>query len=118
MLTKKQEKVSEGVIKIPKERKFFVQPFKNSTDIDLKKVWPKILAKIKKDRMAVYSFVIANNLITVTNDKLMIGFNKEHTFHKESLEYRCNKIFLQDLIKKETGRLLTVKCVFNNKRTN
>ena len=64
--------------------------------------------------MAVYSFIIANNLVTIENDKLIIGFNKKYTFHKESLEKQNNKMLLQDLIKEETGRILAVKCIIND----
>ncbi|PKP55009.1 hypothetical protein CVT91_17035 [Candidatus Atribacteria bacterium HGW-Atribacteria-1] len=64
--------------------------------------------------MAVYSFIIANNLVTIENDKLIIGFNKECTFHKESLEKQNNKILLQELIKEETGRLLAIECIIND----
>jgi DNA polymerase-3 subunit gamma/tau len=53
-------------------------------------------------------------LITVENNKLIIGFNKEYTFHKESLEKKNNKILLQDLIKEETGRFLTIECIIND----
>jgi hypothetical protein len=64
--------------------------------------------------MSVYSFIIANNLITIENNKLIIGFDKKYTFHKESLEKQNNKILLQELIKEETGRLLTIECIINN----
>ncbi|GAG90421.1 unnamed protein product, partial [marine sediment metagenome] len=60
------------------------------------------------------SFIIANNLITIENDKLIIGFNKEYTFHKESLEKQNNKILLQDLIKEEMGRHLAIECIIND----
>jgi DNA polymerase-3 subunit gamma/tau len=64
--------------------------------------------------MAVYSFIIANNLITIENNKLIIGFDKEYTFHKESLEKKNNKILLQELIKEETDRILTIECIIND----
>jgi len=83
-------------------------------NIELTQVWPTILDRIKKTKMAVYSFIIANNLITIENNKLIIGFNKEYTFHKESLEKQNNKILLQELIKEETGRLLAIECIIND----
>ncbi len=83
-------------------------------NLELTQAWPTILDRIKKTKIAVYSFIIANNLITVENNKLIIGFNKEYTFHKESLEKQNNKILLQELIKEETGRLLTIECVIND----
>ncbi|GAH38643.1 unnamed protein product, partial [marine sediment metagenome] len=83
-------------------------------NVELTQAWPTILDRIKKTKMAVYSFIIANNLITIENNKLIIGFNKEYTFHKESLEKQNNKILLQDLIKKETGRHLAIECIIND----
>lgn len=83
-------------------------------NLELTRAWPTILDRIKKTKMAVYSFIIANNLITIENNKLIIGFDKEYTFHKESLEKKNNKILLQELIKEETGRLLTIECIIND----
>lgn len=91
-----------------------IQAKEVSTDLDFNQAWPIILNKVKKTKMAVYSFIIANNLITIENNKLIIGFNKEYTFHKESLEKQNNKILLQDLIKKETGRVLAIECIIND----
>jgi DNA polymerase-3 subunit gamma/tau len=83
-------------------------------NLELTQAWPTILDRIKKTKMAVYSFIIANNLITIENNKLIIGFDKEYTFHKESLEKKNNKIILQELIKEVTGRLLTIECIIND----
>ena len=91
-----------------------VQAKEVSTDLDFNQAWTTILNKIKKTKMAVYSFIIANNLVTIENDKLIIGFNKKYTFHKESLEKQNNKILLQELIKEETGRLLAIECIIND----
>ncbi len=83
-------------------------------DLDFKQAWTAVLNKIKKTKISVYSFITANNLITTENNKLIIGFNKKNTFHKESLEKKNNKILLQDLIKEETGRLFTIECIIND----
>ena len=83
-------------------------------NLELMQAWPAILDRIKKTKMAVYSFIIANNLITIENDKLIIGFSKEYTFHKESLEKQNNKILLQELIKEKTGRFLAIECIIND----
>ncbi|MBE3091131.1 MAG: DNA polymerase III subunit gamma/tau [Candidatus Atribacteria bacterium] len=83
-------------------------------NLELTQAWPMILDRIKKTKMAVYSFIIANNLLTIENDKLIIGFNKEYTFHKESLEKQNNKMLLQDLIKEKTGRFLAIECIIND----
>jgi DNA polymerase-3 subunit gamma/tau len=105
-----QERIIQNKIKetIP------IQNKEISTNLDLTQVWSKILNKIKKTRISVYSFIIANNLITIEDDTLIIGFNKKFTFHKENLEKKNNKILLQKIIKEETGRLFTIKCIINN----
>jgi len=96
------------------EKKLPVHPSKNSTDIDLEKIWPKILEKIKKTKMSVYSFIVANNLIAIENDKLIIGFSKKYIFHKESLEKKNNKTLLKELIKEEIGKPLIIECIVND----
>ena len=98
-----------------KEKELPVHSIKNSTDIDLEKIWPKILGKIKKTKMSVYSFIVANNLLAIENDRLIIGFNKKYVFHKESLEKKSNKSLLKELIKEEIGRPLIIECIINNK---
>jgi len=100
--------------KVKTKEDFPTQAKEVSADLDFNQAWTKILNKIKKTKMAVYSFIIANNLITIENNKLIIGFNKKYTFHKESLEKQNNKILLQDLIKEETGRFLTIECIIND----
>lgn len=92
----------------------FIQTKEVSTNLDLNQVWPIILNKLKKTKMSVYSFIIVNNLITIENDKLIIGFNKKYIFHKESLEKKNNKTLLQELIKEEMGRLLAIECIIND----
>jgi len=100
--------------KIKSNKESSIQYEESPENLELTQAWPAILDRIKKTKMAVYSFIIANNLITVENDKLIIGFNREYTFHKESLEKQNNKILLQELIKEKTGRLLSIECIINN----
>jgi len=91
-----------------------IQAKELSIDLDLNQTWTTILNKIKKTKISVYSFIIANNLITIENNKLIIGFNKRYTFHKESLEKKNNKIILQEIIKEETGKFLAIECIIND----
>ena len=100
-----QDKTKEGS---------FIPTKEVSTNLDLNQVWPIILNKLKKTKMSVYSFIIVNNLITIEDDKLIIGFNKKYIFHKESLEKKNNKTLLQELIKEEIGRPLAIECVIND----
>ena len=87
------------------------------TNIDLIKIWPKILSKIKKTRISLYSFIAFNNLLNIENNRVVIGFNEEHIFHKEILEKKINKSLLQELIREETGITYEIECIIcaNNK---
>jgi len=114
-IEKKEEVLSKKAVQSTvKEKKLLVHPHQNSTDIDLEKTWPKILDKIKKTKMSVYSFIVANNLLTIEDDKLIIGFNRKYIFHKESLEKKGNKALLKDLIKEEIGKPLIIECIVND----
>lgn len=101
--------------KIKSKEGVSVKTKESTINLELTQAWPTILNRLKKTKMAVYSFIIANNLITIeNNDKLIIGFNKEYIFHKESLEKKNNKILLQELIKEETGKSLAIECIIND----
>ncbi len=102
---------------IDKEEKVIKKKYsKVYTDSNLMEIWPTILTKIKKTRISLYSFITVNNSITIKNGKIIIGFNKEHAFHKEILEKKSNKSLLQDLIKEEIGVPFVIECVINKNR--
>ncbi|HZK12738.1 MAG TPA: hypothetical protein VFD10_10430, partial [Atribacterota bacterium] len=100
--------------KVKHKEAFSIQAKEISADLDFNQAWATILNKIKKTKISVYSFIIANNLVNIENNKLIIGFNNKCIFHKESLEKKNNKILLQELIKEETGRVLTIECIIND----
>ena len=100
--------------KVQNKEAFSIQAKEISADLDFNQAWATILNKIKKTKISVYSFIIANNLVNIENNKLIIGFNNKCIFHKESLEKKNNKILLQELIKEETGRVLTIECIIND----
>jgi len=86
-----------------------------STNIELEKILPRVLTKIKETKISLYSFITASNSIIIEGNKLIIGFNKKNIFHKESLEKKNNKAFLKELISKEIGRPLIIECIINDK---
>ncbi|MEA1940513.1 MAG: DNA polymerase III subunit gamma/tau [Candidatus Caldatribacteriota bacterium] len=117
VLNKKEDKAKEDKAKEKKE--YTVNYSEISSDSEFKKAWVKILDKIKKTRISLYSFLTANNSVDIGNDKLIINFDNEHIFHKEILEKKNNKSLLQELIKEEIGRSLIIECAVtdNNKKS-
>ena len=99
------------------ETKNLLSKQKESTGIDvieLEKVLTAVLAKIKQTKISLYSFIMASNSLKIEGNKLIIGFNKQNIFHKESLEKRKNKALLEELVSKEIGKSLIVECVLND----
>jgi len=109
-----ETKKEENNISRPEKIKIEEVKRKTSNDINILEVWPSILNKIKKTRISLYSFLAFNNSLCIENDKLMIGFNQKHIFHKEILEKKINRTLLQELIMKETGVLFEIECLINN----
>ena len=119
MLKKEENKEFFTGKEIDKEEKVIKKKYsKVYTDSNLMEIWPTILTRIKKTRISLYSFITVNNSITIKNGKIIIGFNKEHAFHKEILEKKSNKSLLQDLIKEEIGVPFVIECVINKNRVD
>jgi len=87
---------------------------KGAEDIKIKEILPRILEKIKKTKISLYSFLMVSNSINVENDKLIICFSQENCFHKESLEKKNNRMLLRELLYEETGRFFNIECLINN----
>ena len=119
MLKKEENKEFFTGKEIDKEEKINKKKYsKVYSDSNLMEIWPTILTRIKKTRISLYSFITVNNSVTIKNGKIIIGFNKEHVFHKEILEKKSNKSLLQDLIKEEIGVPFIIECVINNNRVD
>ncbi len=84
--------------------------------INLKEMFPLLLEKIKKEKISIYSFLNLSNSINLENDKLIISFNPEYCFHKESLEKKNNKLYLKEFLYKETGQNFNIECKINQQK--
>jgi len=63
----------------------------NSNNIELEKILPRILTKIKKTKISLYSFITASNSITIEDNKLVIEFNKKNIFQLNNLHELIGK---------------------------
>lgn len=84
--------------------------------INLEEIFPQLLEKIKKEKISIYSFLNLCSSINLENDKLIISFNREHCFHKESLEKKNNKLYLKEFLHKETGQIFNIECEINQQK--
>ncbi len=83
---------------------------KTQKTVQIDALWPKILSRVKNERISLYAFLMANSNLYIEDDRLMIGFQQDCLFHKESLEKRENKEKVEEILKEESNLPLKLQC--------
>ncbi|MFH1387566.1 MAG: DNA polymerase III subunit gamma/tau [bacterium] len=90
-----------------------VSPVATDTRIThIKSQWPQILETMRKK--SIYGYVSLHEGEPVEVDekgKLLIGFRKGYSFHKERLEEAKNKGALEEVIREVMGQKIPVECI-------
>ncbi len=73
--------------------------------------WKAVLAYVKKKKMSVFAFLSVAKPVEVSGNKVVIGFGKDHAFHKETLEAGDNKCLIEEAVNRVTGSSLRVEFV-------
>ena len=74
--------------------------------------WKAILNYVKDKKMSVFMLLNAGRPVEFSKDKVVIGFKKEHSFHKETLEVGDNRKAIEEAVKKVTGTSPRVEFTF------
>ena len=69
----------------------------------INKHWKAVLGYIKNKKMLVYTFLNVARPIDFNNNKVVLGFSKEHAFNKEILENENNRRLILEAVQKVTG---------------
>jgi len=69
---------------------------------DLVPGWADLLHEIESERIAIAAFLTEGSL-TLSEQRLVISFHPEHTFHKEGLEKQANYQYLAGAIRRRFG---------------
>lgn len=69
----------------------------------IKSSWVKVLNFVKNKKMSIATFLSEGKLLKVEDNVLAIGFNKNNSLHKETLEANTNRKFVEEAIKSITG---------------
>ena len=69
----------------------------------IKSSWAKVLNFVKNKKMSIATFLSEGKLLKVEDNVLAIGFNKNNSLHKETLEADTNRKFVEEAIKSITG---------------
>ena len=76
-----------------------------------KQKWKAILNYVRNKKMSVFTFLNAASPSSVTENKIIISFSKEHSFNKDALEAEQNKKIIQEAVDKVMGRSMRVAFV-------
>ncbi|MFA5112729.1 MAG: DNA polymerase III subunit gamma/tau [Candidatus Margulisiibacteriota bacterium] len=82
----------------------------------IKEHWESILENMRKK--SIYGFVSLHEgepIELAASGKLVIGFRKGYSFHKERLEEQKNKQALEDSIREVVGHKIPVECIISDR---
>ena len=79
---------------------------------DVKSIWQQVLEDIAQKKMAVATYLKEAQLLKVEGRIMHIGFPKNLTFHKESLDHIEYKQFVEDILMKKLNKKLGIHYTF------
>ena len=79
--------------------------------VELEKLWPRVLARLKEEMISIYTFLMEGNNIRLENNQLIVSFSPDHGFPKENLEKKENRKKLEKVLKEETNNDIRLKCI-------
>ncbi|RKD28802.1 DNA polymerase III subunit gamma/tau [Thermohalobacter berrensis] len=85
-----------------------------SGNIDINKVsksWPDILKRIKKDRISIHALLMEGKPTSLENGILTISFDEGFGFHKDAVEKKGNREYIEKVISDYYGIELKIKPV-------
>ena len=83
--------------------------------LKIKEHWNTILESMRKKSIYGYVSLHEGEPIEVSSTgKLVIGFRKGYSFHKERLEEAKNKAALEESIREVLGQKVPVECVISD----
>lgn len=77
-------------------------------DIDLDKVWNEVKEIVKRERIAVYTFM-KKGVPYLKNGAIVLEYPEEYSFLKDELSKVENKTFIEKILKKVAGKELSLK---------
>ena len=112
--TNKREAQPKGKTSIEKKER---PENRNQKNYQFDELWPKVLSRIKKERISLYAFLTANSNVRLEENQLMVTFNRDCLFHKESLEKKVNRQLVETILKEEANYEIKLQCFLNKSST-
>jgi DNA polymerase III gamma/tau subunit len=74
-------------------------------------LWNQFLGEVQKHQMSVFSFLNRGNFCGMENDQMIISFPNEHSYNKEYLERKDQKMLLEGILRAVAGRKAGIKLI-------
>ena len=75
----------------------------------IKKRWDALTHAVSRKKMSIATFLSEGMLVDAEGDNIIVGFTKDHQFHKETLEDKGNIKFVEDVISESLNRSVRIK---------
>lgn len=73
-------------------------------------LWPRLVARVHKDRPLIKGWVDAGQLVEIVGDEAILAFPPGQSLALESCERPNNRSFLEALVSELAGQPLTIRC--------
>ena len=75
---------------------------------EIKKIWPQAILELRKVKMSLASY-LSEATLSISGDRLLFLFPRKFSFHKEIVENKNNRIFLEHFLGKFFNKVLKIK---------
>jgi len=103
-VSQKEEEPKETKTQLEEEKisSFAPSPTPNIA-VDLEGKWEKLLTAVKKRRIITYAFLREGSLVEINQDRMVIGYLPQNSFHKGKMEEKENREILEECIREVYG---------------
>nr|WP_232337236.1 DNA polymerase III subunit gamma/tau [Thermoactinomyces sp. CICC 10523] len=75
----------------------------------IKKVWPELLHRVKKEKITVHAWLINGDPVAATRDTVILAFKSK--IHREAIEKESNRELIETILSQMTGTAYRLKPV-------
>ena len=86
--------------------------------LKINNIWPEIIREVKNKKMSIGAYLEESVLLKADKKKIILGFSKNNTLHKEVLEAKMNTDLIRECIKAVSEIDADVECAFHNEKSN
>lgn len=80
----------------------------------IKEHWPKVIDRIKSDKIRIYALIREGSLISFVNNQLTIAYKEGFGFHRDAIDTEDNKRFMEEIVSKFFSRDISINFIMSN----